>query len=706
MKVLAALLIIQGHKSNRMIGWVYESSRVKTKQAQEDLDEFYLKDSITDLQNAKDAELKLLDERIKNWDDYLRMLQTRYEEFDRLQEQKLLMELTGAKSQEEIYAIISGDMTNFIEYMDNNLDKFFDNQIEAFSNFNTTFSDFLDTYKDNLQELYDIKIKDVEVISADDWLDKNDKFLDTTAPEYTGDLTLGQKRPFVWNPQDLYEVVENESKLMKNNPESQKYIDTMTGEFLDYSAIARDLLEKGDLYGATQALWERNEKIAHNQGTYGNVQTNTEFLKKMLEERVIDKAQYDELVKAVRDQTPETTKMVETAVNKINQAAAQRAYQQGLSDYTEIQIESASMQFVEALATNMPRITEQGVNQLIDLTMQTGILGAGINDNIGIVDGTLHSEAEALLDGINKSRDALVDLLTSINKNLTEEEAQQIIDQAYGDATGGGSQDEPWEITVDREGNSNTGHTSDDNYYSGATTFHTDLGAGTYAAGSQGAKDFINNAPAGSTMTGGDGSTWIKNSDGSTTVTKNGTTYSTKDGTIKTYATGIENGPVTYTGLTMLHGTPTAPEYVLNTDQAGNVLKYIGTHENASNSLANMVSSLQQDTLTSSGLIKRCFEKIFGNIDELNVVSAPYIGLSGIDSNQFKVTHNKWEDEYLRNMATARMAQVVNNNTISNDTYYEINGDIVLENCDNPAKFWDKVTAQMGNRWNVTKRTK
>ena len=63
--------------------------------------------------------------------------------------------------------------------MDNNLDKFFDNQIEAFSNFNTTFSDFLDTYRDNLQELYDIKIKDVEVISADDWLDKNDEFLDT-----------------------------------------------------------------------------------------------------------------------------------------------------------------------------------------------------------------------------------------------------------------------------------------------------------------------------------------------------------------------------------------------------------------------------------------------------------------------------------------------------------------------------------------------
>ena len=32
------------------------------------------------------------------------------------------------------------------------------------------------------------------------------------------------------------------------------------------------------------------------------------------------------------------------------------------------------------------------------------------------------------------------------------------------------------------------------------------------------------------------------------------------------YANGIENGPVTYTGLAMLHGTPSTPEFVLNSD--------------------------------------------------------------------------------------------------------------------------------------------
>ena len=41
---------------------------------------------------------------------------------------------------------------------------------------------------------------------------------------------------------------------------------------------------------------------------------------------------------------------------------------------------------------------------------------------------------------------------------------------------------------------------------------------------------------------------------------------------LKGYSEGIENGPITYTGLAMLHGTPNEPEYVLNNDQMYNLL--------------------------------------------------------------------------------------------------------------------------------------
>ena len=96
----------------------------------------------------------------------------------------------------------------------------------------------------------------------------------------------------------------------------------------------------------------------------------------------------------------------------------------------------------------------------------------------------------------------------------------------------------------------------------------------------------------------------------------------------KGYADGIENGPVTYTGLSMLHGTPTEPEYVLNSDQAYNILRNLATTK-----LPEYTSTLSQD-----------------------------MGVS-----------------------------------------YVIQGDVVLENCDDPAQFWNQVMAATHNRYNVTK---
>ena len=71
------------------------------------------------------------------------------------------------------------------------------------------------------------------------------------------------------------------------------------------------------------------------------------------------------------------------------------------------------------------------------------------------------------------------------------------------------------------------------------------------------------------------------------TISKNGysvtynekgyVTKAKKESNIAKYASGIENGPVNYTGLAMLHGTPSKPEYVLNNDQAYNLLYNLTT---------------------------------------------------------------------------------------------------------------------------------
>lgn len=99
----------------------------------------------------------------------------------------------------------------------------------------------------------------------------------------------------------------------------------------------------------------------------------------------------------------------------------------------------------------------------------------------------------------------------------------------------------------------------------------------------------------------------------------------------KSYSTGIENGPITYTGLAMLHGSKNNPEYVLNSDQAYNLLK---------------------------------------------------------------------------NMSTLKMADFDTNNNSGNGISYIVEGDIVLQDVNNPAEFWKKVTSTMETRWNVTKNKK
>lgn len=55
-------------------------------------------------------------------------------------------------------------------------------------------------------------------------------------------------------------------------------------------------------------------------------------------------------------------------------------------------------------------------------------------------------------------------------------------------------------------------------------------GGGSYTVGSGRGQSFLNEAPAGSTMTGADGSRWTKNNDGSTTITKGGETYHVPSG--------------------------------------------------------------------------------------------------------------------------------------------------------------------------------
>lgn len=97
---------------------------------------------------------------------------------------------------------------------------------------------------------------------------------------------------------------------------------------------------------------------------------------------------------------------------------------------------------------------------------------------------------------------------------------------AWNTGGGGGSSSRP-------SSGSSSKPSSGGNYTGSSTT-----GGPSYNIGSQAGKDFINNAKPGSTLTGGDGSSWTKNPDGSTTITQGGNTW-----VVPKHAMGTINAP-------------------------------------------------------------------------------------------------------------------------------------------------------------------
>lgn len=101
------------------------------------------------------------------------MLEEKYNEFNVLQEQRLLMELLGVESEEEVYELIKKDMLDFTGYVDTHTQAFIDNQHAAFLNFDTIFNKFMANYKSNLEELRKLVTENMQLIESAQYLNMN-----------------------------------------------------------------------------------------------------------------------------------------------------------------------------------------------------------------------------------------------------------------------------------------------------------------------------------------------------------------------------------------------------------------------------------------------------------------------------------------------------------------------------------------------------
>lgn len=455
------------------IRWVYESNPQKIKESQRDIDDFYRNDRVDDLNNTKDAEQQILQDRIDAWDKYLEQLEWDYKEYERLENERILKELMNANSEEEIRARITADMQ-----------KFNSNVQQNYKNYTTIFQDNLLTpYRQANEQLAELRRQRLKLLDTSDFYNKNNN--------QNGYIKEDDLNTYDFSDLDMN--TDYAAKMLAARDE---------GEFKRWAAY-RD--EKARRMG-----------ITIDGSGYG----------------------YDK------------------AGNKFRYQSNDELYQQWLSGQGRNNSSNSTPNRVTSSSSNSSNSSNRN---------NSSSNSSGSNKNTStIVKPSQGGSASSSSWGGSDIGTAMLNAKTS---------------------------DEFWRLADQRTAK-------------------------------------IKQAKANKIDTSG----WPTNQQLYDQWLKLHPNTNKSGFTVTPYASGIEEGPVTYTGLAMLHGTPSKPEYVLNSDQAYNLL---------------------------------------------------------------------------RNMATTRLPEMERTGTDNNcGTQYIVQGDVVLEGVNDPAKFWSGVTTAMGSRWNVTRKTR
>ena len=451
------------------IGWTYQSNPTKLREAQKNLDDFYKQDRLDDLQNTKDAEQQILQDRIDAWDKYLEQLEWDYKEYERLENERILKELMNANSEEEIRARLTADMQ-----------KFNSNAQQNYKNYTTIFQDNLLTpYRQANEQLAELRKQRLSLLDTSDFYNKNNNSNNNSY--YDEDqINTDDVTPYDKETEDDFDMDKDYAALMLAAKTANK--------FWEYAELRE---KKADKQGITLGK------------DYG----------------------------------------IDGAGNKFRYLSNDELYQQWLANQAKSNSSTSS--------SNKTNSSSSSSNT-------------------------------------NKSTTTVIKPSTQTNTNSSSTYGGTDIGQAMLAAT---TAAQFWKLAEQRT-------------------------------------EKIRKAQ----KEGIDTSKWPTNAELYDQWAKLHPKAALAANNVMPYASGLEEGPVTYTGLAMLHGTPSKPEYVLNNDQAYNLL---------------------------------------------------------------------------RNMATTRLPEMKRTGTEDScGTQYIVQGDVVLEGVNDPAKFWSGVTAAMGSRWNVTRKTK
>ena len=551
----------------------YESPIDKKREAQKNIDDFNRQNKLDDLEKTKDAEVKALEDLSKAWDLYLKELEWDYKEFERINNERILEELMGCETEEEVRKRITDDMQKFNK-----------DALENYKNYNTIFQDNLLTpYKNNLVELQKLYEQTAQLVNSINglWVNDNnfmtpDQLIAGSASiseldlshDYSRDMLVAKDESTFWKLADLRNQKASQlgQDLSGNNPKyrsnEQLYKEWKANNagLQKSSKLQKNILDKNNNF------WDAyNQTDSRLKGD--SVGTTDKWVNDMCREYVEYNNQYNTLLNQGMSANNAQLQTLQQQMSNIQDQIAQRM------QLSVEEIQTIGAQMVAAQQNVYQQV--MSMNERIQSAYASSLASGGGAVSIG---GGL-SVSSGRADAIS-------------GKDYIQNE-----DGSYTDL--------------------HTGHTTTKKP-SGANSKNTTSSA------------FVSENTSGGRGYGTVGNVSDKRKEAQSALNKRG------DGKIhvsdigkKKYANGIENGPVTYTGLAMLHGTPGNPEFVLNSDQAYTLL---------------------------------------------------------------------------RNMATTKLPETKKvAGAEGQNTQYIVQGDIVLENTNNPAQFWDDVSKAMSNRHNVTK---
>ena len=264
-------------------------------------------------------------------------------------------------------------------------------------------------------------------------------------------------------------------------------------------------------------------------------------------------------------------------------ASGERREVTDLSDYVNTDLISSNVKNVADALDTMG----YGINSVVCNVITT--IAAKSNEEISASQAQLLAE-QAIASGISTSSASLIgvsnvgnDLVSGISTSFEEaleylksidDNTVASINESYGDSSGSGGSSSSGKYKGTSDYGFGDSKTSSSNSSINLNENYTALANKAYDEGRfDEAEKYAEKANA-----------KVQSSDytGSIAEVKFNKETGKYEGIKKTgYSDGLKSGPVTYTGLAMLHGTPQEPEYVLNNDQAYNLLYNLSAARNA-----------------------------------------------------------------------------------------------------------------------------